>query len=62
MNLHLNGRVVYSINTTDIQDVAEQILDRSLTANELSLVEDSIGDYLDWRQAIENAIHKHINE
>lgn len=61
-NTEGNDRIVYSINVEDIQEVADQILGRDLTTNELALVEDSIGDYLDWAQAIESAIQKNISE
>lgn len=57
-----NERIVYSINVSDIQEVAEQVLERKLTKKEIALVEDSVGDYIDWVQAIENAICEHINE
>ncbi|MCX6844449.1 MAG: hypothetical protein NTX53_19475 [candidate division WOR-3 bacterium] len=52
--------VVYSINVSDIQDVADQVLDRRLTRRELTLVRESVGDYIDWFEAIENAIHEHV--
>ncbi|MEK6776169.1 MAG: hypothetical protein AABY87_04710 [bacterium] len=57
-----NDRFVYSINVGDIQEVAKQVLERALTKKEVILVEESVGDYLDWFQAIENSIHKHIKE
>jgi hypothetical protein len=57
-----NERVVYSINVSDIQEVAEQVLERNLTKEEIALVEGSVGDYIDWSQAIENAIREHINK
>jgi len=53
-------RIVYSINVGDIQEVANQVLERRLTRDEIVLVEDSIGDYIDWFQAIENSIIEHI--
>ena len=53
--------VVYSINVSDIQDVADQVLDRRLNRRELPLVRESVGDYIDWFEAIENAIHEHIS-
>jgi hypothetical protein len=53
-------RIVYSINVNDIQEVADQVLERGLTKDEIVLVEESIGDYIDWFQAIENSIIEHI--
>jgi len=57
-----NYKIVYSINVSDIQEVAQEVLDRDLTKKEVALVEKSIGDYLDWFQAIENSILEHITE
>jgi nucleoside-triphosphatase THEP1 len=57
-----NDRIVYSINVDDIQEVAQQVLERALTKKEVVMVGKSIGDYLDWFQAIENSIRKQINE
>ena len=57
-----NERIVYSINVSDIQEVANQVLERDLTKEEISLIEDSIADNIDWFQAIEDAICKHITE
>jgi hypothetical protein len=53
--------VVYSINVSDIQDVADQVLDRRLNRRELTFVRESVGDYIDWFEAIENAIHEHVS-
>ena len=55
-----NERIVYSINVGDIQKVAKQVLERDLTKKEVVLVEESVGDYIDWFQAIENALRKHV--
>ena len=49
-------KIIYSINIEDIQNVAEQELERKLTAKELRLVEDKVGDYINWYEAILNAI------
>jgi hypothetical protein len=57
-----NERIVYSINVSDIQEVANEVLERELTKEEISLIEDSIADHIDWFQAIENAIDEHIAE
>jgi len=57
-----NNRIVYSISVGDIQEVAKQVLERDLTEKEVILVEESVGDYIDWFQAIENALRKHVTE
>lgn len=60
MKNDINDRIIYSINVADIQEVASEVLERSLTKEEIVLVERSLGDYLDWFQAIENSIRKHV--
>ncbi len=57
-----NDKIVYSINVSDIQVVAKQVLERNLTNEEVILVEKSVGDYFDWFQAIETSIREHITE
>ncbi len=57
-----NDRIVYSINVGDIQEVANQVLARELTKEEVVLVENSVSDYIDWFQIIENAILEHVKE
>lgn len=57
-----DDRIVYSINVGDIQKVAKQVLERDLTKKEVVLVEESVGDHIDWFQAIENALRKHVTE
>ncbi|MDH5769117.1 MAG: hypothetical protein OEZ31_09190, partial [Nitrospirota bacterium] len=55
----------YSINIEDVQNVAEEELGRELTEKELKIVEDKVGDYIDWYSAIDftiqNEILKHDN-
>jgi transcription elongation factor GreA-like protein len=53
------SKVIYSLNTDDVQHVADEVLDRTLTKSELAKVQESVGNYIDWYQAIENAIHAH---
>jgi hypothetical protein len=62
MKTQTGEEIVYGINIDDIQEVSMDVLERPLTKNEIYLVKDSIGDYIDWFQAIENAIQKHIHE
>lgn len=51
-------KIIYSINVIDLQNVSHQVLERRLTNKEIALVKESVGDYIDWFQAIENAIRK----
>ena len=62
MENKIDDEIVYSINNDDIQDVANEVLERPLTKRELIKVSKSIGDHLDWFQAIENAINEHVKE
>ena len=62
MENYSNDKIVYSISVGDIQEVAKQVLERDLTKKEVVLVEESVGDYIDWFQAIENALRKHVTE
>ena len=55
-----NERIIYSINVGDVQEVANHVLDRKLTKEEIKSVELSIGDYINWFDAIENSIREHI--
>ncbi|TVM03094.1 MAG: hypothetical protein CV087_06935 [Candidatus Brocadia sp. WS118] len=51
-------KIMYSINIEDIQNVAKQALDRTLTEEELKLVEDKLGDYAGWYEAILHALNE----
>jgi hypothetical protein len=53
--------IVYEISVRDLQDVSREILERPLTKKEVALVSESVGDYIDWFQAIEHAIHAHVD-
>lgn len=57
-----NNRIIYSINIGDIQEVANQVLERRLTKEEIIIVEPSIAAHIDWFQAIENSIREHITK
>ncbi|MEP9412150.1 MAG: hypothetical protein HRF42_12285 [Candidatus Brocadia sp.] len=51
-------KFIHSINVEDVQTVAEQELGRKLTAEELKLVEDKLGDYVGWYEAILHAMNE----
>jgi len=53
-------RTVYEISVEDLQEVAKEVLERELTEGELTTVGNRVGDYIDWFQAIENAINSQI--
>ncbi|NLB65550.1 MAG: hypothetical protein GX803_03655 [Lentisphaerae bacterium] len=53
-------KIIYSINIEDVQNVAQQELGRKLVPSELKIVEDKIGDQIDWFEAIASVINYHI--
>lgn len=55
------SKIIYSINIEDVQNVAEEELGRELTEKELEIVEDKLGDYIDWYSAIDNTIRNEIS-
>jgi hypothetical protein len=54
------SKIIYSINIEDVQNVAEEELERTLTKKELKLIEDKLGNYIDWYGAIDIAIQNGI--
>jgi hypothetical protein len=53
-------RIVYSISVADIQEVADEELERKLTLEEVKWVENRVGDYISWYDAIALAINEMI--
>ena len=51
---------VYKLSIEDLQHVAIEVFHRELTSEEIAAVGNAVGDYIDWFQAIENAIHRCI--
>ncbi len=45
-------KIIYSITVEDVQNVAQEELERKLNKDELRLVEDKLGDHIDWYEAI----------
>jgi hypothetical protein len=52
------NRIVYSINVDDIQNVADQELDRELTDKEIEFIENRLDNFIDWYGAIASAINE----
>ncbi|MBI5213033.1 MAG: hypothetical protein HY957_06630 [Nitrospirae bacterium] len=46
------SKIIYSINIEDVQNVAEEELGRKLNNKELKIIEDKIGDCIDWYESI----------
>lgn len=53
-----SDKKVYYITVSDIQDVAEQDLDRKLNETELKKVIDKMCDYINWSDGISFAIEE----
>jgi ABC-type cobalt transport system substrate-binding protein len=51
-----NERIIYSLNIIDVQNVANEKLNRGLDEEEMKLVENKLGDYIDWFAAISDTI------
>lgn len=54
----MEEEIIYSLNTKDIQIVAENVLGRQLSDKELDYVKESVPKQIDWFTAIEIAIHE----
>ena len=54
----MEERLIYSLNIEDEQLVAEEEFDIVLSEAELKQVEEKVGDYIDWYQALVFAIQE----
>ncbi|WP_424652604.1 hypothetical protein [Capnocytophaga sputigena] len=52
--------IVYFLTKEDLQTVSNEVLNRDLRTEEVTLLESKIGDYIDWYDSIENAIEELI--
>ena len=55
-------KIIYQLTVEDLQNVANDELDRDLTQGEIKTLEDKIGDYIDWYQIINTTIINHIQK
>jgi hypothetical protein len=55
-------KILYSINVHDVQDVAQQDFDRKLNDEQIKSVADKLGAYIDWYEAVNNAIAQTIGD
>lgn len=55
-------RIIYSISTEDVKDVLEDMSEVRLTARQIKMVEEKLGDYIDWYGALELAIQSTIRQ
>ena len=56
-----DARVIYSLCIADIQAVAEEEYGRRLTKDELDVVEEELGDYIQWHDSIYWAIANNVD-
>ena len=57
-----NKDIVYQLIVADIQEVADQELERELSSQEIDLIIDRIADKISWYDAIAAAIDEMIVE
>lgn len=55
-------KIVYSLTVEDLQTVASEVLERELSEDEIAKVEENLGDYIRWFDAIELAIYQTLSE
>lgn len=55
------SKIIYSINIEDVQNVAKEELERRASKKELKIIEDKVGDYIDWHEAIRLALNEAVN-
>lgn len=53
--------IIYSLNIEDVQNVANQELERNLTPDEIESVKDAVAEKINWYDAIAHAINKKID-
>ncbi len=53
-------KIIYQLTVEDLQNVANEELERDLTESEIKWLEEKIGDYVDFYEAIRNAIIQNI--
>ena len=53
-------KIIYQLSVEDLQTVAKEVIKRKLKATEIKLLEDKLGDYIDWFETIEMAINDHV--
>ena len=62
MTMSDSDKIIYSINIDDVQHVANQEFSRQLSVEELKIVEEKLGDHIDWYWAIASAINDMLHD
>ncbi len=52
--------IIYSLIVEDVQNVAQEILDRNLTEEEIAKIRDLIGEKINWFDAIAETVDENI--
>lgn len=55
-----SSKVIYSLNIEDIQTVALQELNRTLSLEEIEKIKNSIADKINWYDAIADSINENV--
>ena len=56
IQIKMKERVVYYMDAGDVQSVANECLNRSLSDDEIEMIEDAIAEKVDWFGAIDGTI------
>lgn len=54
------SKIIYSLNIEDVQNVATEELGRELNKKELKIIENKIGDYINWYESINMVITNNL--
>ena len=54
--MKMKNKIIYALTNEDIQTVAKDDLERKLNKKELKMVENKIGDHINWFEAVSSAM------
>jgi len=57
-----DDKVVYKLTVENLQIVAKEEIGRTLTDDEVGVLENVLGDYIAWYDSINAAIQEHIGQ
>ncbi len=58
----MDRKIIYELTAEDVQNVANAELERALTAEELKIVQDKIGDYISWYEIINSVLNSELDK
>ncbi len=56
----MKNEIIYSLNISDIQEVAEKEIGRKLFESEIKIIIEKINDNINWYDIIDNSINEMI--